>query len=170
MLLRAQFRNLVAEQLKLAQTAAGASVYKNRALPSTPDLLPMITLSTPAERKASEGRGPPKFTTTIHLKVDARVTGLTDEVAGDALDALVEQIEMAILANRAVVNVCQQFTAVETTSSIDATGGTVIATATIVFQAEIYQVYDPATPDRLLEVQVSGSMTTVSAPALDIKF
>ena len=154
MLLRAQFRALVARQLVLARTAAGDSVFENRALPTEVSKLPIITLSTPVETKESWGRGAPKFTTTVHLRVDARVSGATDVVAGEAVEALLEQIELAILANSAVVNLCQQFAAVETRTSIHVEGGMPIATGTIVFQAEMVQYYDPAMPDDLTEIDV----------------
>ncbi len=154
MLLRAQLRAIVAKQLILARTAAGNNVVEHRVLPTKAVELPIITLSTPVEVKTSRGRGAPKFDTIVHLRVDARVSGSTGELAAMAVEALLEQIELAILANSAVVNLCQQFVAVETRTMVDAEGGSPIATGTIMFQAELPQFYDPATPVVLTEIDV----------------
>ena len=170
MLLRMQFLALVAREIKQAGTSAGSSVFENRILPQKPDQLPAVTLSMPGEVKTSQGRGAPKFLTVPHMQIEARVTGPTAELAVAELDNLVEQIELATLANSNVVNVCQQFPSVETRVRVDGDAGSIIATATIIMQVEFYQTYDPATPDRLLRIQVSGSETGETPPALDIKF
>lgn len=169
MLLRAQFRRVVVEQLRLLCSAADNKVYENRALPTTVDALPVISVSTPYDGKTSQGRGAPKFTSVFHLRIDARVTGETDEMAVKAIETLIEQIELATLANKVIVNLCQQFVMVETQMSVDISGGRPIATATIVLQPEIQQVYDPAMPDRLAEIEVFRDPNETEPGLLKIK-
>ncbi len=168
MLLRAQFRKFVVRQLQAAGTAAGSKVYENRALATTTSGLPVIVLTTPTERKQSVGPGAPKFTTVIDLIVDAQIDGTTENVA-DRLEAFVEQIEMAVLANAAVVRLVQEFGLVETNTTINDTGGTPIGTARLVFSVAIPQTYDPAMPDRLNEIDVSRQADG-SDPLLKITF
>ncbi len=168
MLLRAQFRRFVAQQLKAVGTAAGDKVYENRALPADAAGLPIIVLTTPSERKQSFGPGAPKFTTVIDLAVDAQIDGTREDVA-DRLELFVEQIEMAILANAAVVRLIQEFGLVESSMTINETGAKPIGTARLVFSVAIPQTYDPAMPDRLNEIDVSRQADGAD-PLLKITF
>jgi hypothetical protein len=172
MLLRAQYRGLVARQLIAANTLASSRVYESRALPVGSEKLPAILLQTPRERKESVGRGAPKFNTTFDLYVVARVEGMTYQVAEINIEIFTEQIELAILANSATVNPLQQFSLVETETVIDGTGKTFLAEASILFRCELYQTYDPAMPDVLADIRVDvhsapGGPTTAT---VDIPF
>ena len=167
-LLRAQFRALVADQLRRAGTMAGERVYEWRALPTKLDDLPAITLWTPHELKASQGRGAPKFTTTFHLMIQGRVTAPSDQLVGEKLELLAHEIEMAVLANRLIVNVVQQFVSVETISTITMEGGRPLGEVTLTLQPELQQVYDPAMPDRLETITVTRSTQAGPQPNLQI--
>lgn len=156
MLLRAAFRRCVAEQLALLIPDLRGGVYENRALPVDPKLLPMVSISTPRDTKVSLSRGAPRFNSVFDLQIDLRVADHTDELVAARAERLIEQIELATLANSAIVNLCQQFISVATTMTVDASGATPIASVTIVLQPERYQNYEPATPDVLAAIEVFG--------------
>ena len=154
MLLRAQYRGLVVAQLVAANTPAGTRVYESRALPTASAQLPAILVQTPSERKESVGRGPVKFTTLVTLVVVGRLEAPTYQAAEVAAETLCEQIELAILANTVTVNPIQQFRSVETHISIDDAGKKPLGEVGLVFEVELPQFYDPATPVVLTEIDV----------------
>lgn len=171
MLWRAQYRALVAQELIDAGTLAQNRVFQSRALPTGLDMLPAILLQTPKDRKVSTGRGAPKFNVTFDLYIVARLDALTYQAAEDSIEVLVEQIELAILANPATVNPLEQFEAVETQIMIDGTGKTFVGEASMLFKCEFYQAYDPPLLTRLSEIDVDvhsapGGPTTASVQIL----
>ena len=150
-LLRAQLRHAVAEQVQtLCPTI---TVVENRALTSYAAALPVVIFTAPMEHKESWGPGAPKFNATVSLAADIKVSGSTEDVL-ERWEMLAEMVELAVLGNAAVTRLVQEFSAVESQVTVDDSGGTPIAIGRIVFQIVLPQVYDPAMPDRLLEIEI----------------
>ncbi len=150
-LLRAQLRAFVAGQVQaMLPTVA---VVQNRALATYAGALPVVILTVPVEHKESRGPGAPKFNAMISLSAEIRVAGSTEDVL-DRWEALAEAVELAVLGNAAVTRQVQEFSAVQSQVTVDTGGGTPTASGAIVFQIVIPQVYDPAMPDRLLEIDI----------------
>ena len=150
-LLRAQLRHAVAEQVqKLCPTIA---VVENRALTTYTAALPVVIFTAPMEHKESWGPGAPKFNATVSLAADIKASGSTEDVL-ERWEALAEMVELAVLGNAAVTRLVQEFSAVESHVIVSDEGGTPVASGRIVFQIVLPQVYDPAMPDRLLEIDI----------------
>ncbi len=160
---RDKLRNLAILVLQMAGTDAGLKVFAPRDWPESPRLLPALAVQTPSERKENQTRGQRQYFTTITLAVLARVTGDSGGDAEEALERLCAQVENAILSTQAFAGQVQQFTRVETAMVIDAEGEVPIGEASVVFDVEVFQIFDPddATP----LVSVEG---TVTQPVTDL--
>ncbi len=91
MSVRREIRDKIIELLKLGQTAAGQSVFSNRARPFNPRELPSITVYT--ESETSELANPPhsSLKRTLNLKIEAAIIEKTH--LDDELDAVADEIE-----------------------------------------------------------------------------
>jgi len=158
-LLRSQWRSLVVAQLVAADTLAGSRVFAARDWPTDPAVLfPIILVQVPHERKESLGRQAPEFNTVVDLVVVGRIeTGNVND-AETAIETLCEQIELAILANPAIVSAqpFQQFTYVETNTGFNSEGKRHIGEVAMTFGCELYQWYNPP-----LITQLSTITTTI---------
>lgn len=143
-LLRTRLRAFTIAQLKAANVAGG-SVFENRALSLTAIQLPAVIVQTPADAKQSLLRGGPQFDTTVLLELIIRAVGDTDALAITAVEAMVGQVEAAILSNQAFINQVQQFTSVRCEQSVSVADGVVVAEARMSVECEVYEDYrDPA--------------------------
>ncbi len=165
-LLRAQLRHAVAEEVK--RLLPTTNVVENRAITTYVAQLPVVIFTAPMEHKESWGPGAPKFNTSVSLAVDIKAAGSTEDVL-DQWEALAERVELAVLGNAAVTRLVQEFSAVESHVTVDDSSGTPIASGRIVFQIVLPQVYDPAMPDRLLEIDIFRDAAMTEPGFLKIK-
>jgi len=154
---RDALRTLAIAVLIAAKTDAGISVFAPRDWPESPRLLPALAVQTPSERKENLARGQRQFNTTITLAILARVTGSSGGDTEEALERLCAQVENAILSSQAFTGEIQQFTRVETAMVVDAGGEQPIGEASVVFDVEVFQIFDPDGPVPL--VSVLGTVT-----------
>jgi hypothetical protein len=158
MLLRAQYRQIVAEQLIAANTMASIRVYQSRAIPTGQEVLPAILLQTPSDQKVSRVRGAPQFTETFDMVIVARVQTATYQTAERDIELFVEQIELAILANTATVNPVQQFESVTTQIVVDGSAGKFLGEASMTFRVETFQAYDPVALTPLQQITIDADI------------
>ena len=152
-LLRAQLRGLIATEMRRLGVAAG-NVVENRALPTAVAQLPIVVLTTPLETKVSRGPGAPQFNTTMGIAADVRVSGNTDD-ALDLLEAVIEQVELAVLSNATVMSLVQNAAGVESACSLSVENGTPVASGRVMFHLVLPQVYNPALLQQLDQVQIT---------------
>jgi hypothetical protein len=154
----------VAAVTRTAIVPAG-SVFSPRDWPTYAGQYPMILLQTPREEKTSLGRNVPQFTTTVVLKITARVKAaaspadagaITAEVA---VEALKTAIEGALINDFDLTAAIQQFSFVNSVIKVDAEGEYHIGELVQEYGLEIYQgPEDFATP-----VAISLDEVTLSA-------
>ena len=168
MLLRAQLRALVAQQMQVL-SVAGGNVVENRATPASAAQLPIVVLTTPMERKASRGPGAPQFDTSIGLAADIRVTGTTDDVL-DRLEAVMEAVELALMSNATIMQYVQEIASVESASEADLSGNAPIGKGRLMFEVVLQQVYNPALLQPLTQVQATvGADGTTSGSTVSLQ-
>ena len=143
MLVRVELRNLAIEALKKANTLAENRIYSPMDWPTTPAMYPVILVKTPRERKVSENRSIPKFTTTAELHLSLRVTENSEAEATDTLEALCEQVENAILTDYALISEVQQFSYVDTHIEVNSDQRKHLGEAVLQIGMEFYEVFDP---------------------------
>ena len=139
-LLRTRLRAFTMAQLQAAGVAGG-SVFENRALSLTSDQLPAVIVQTPNDAKQSLLRGGPQFDTTVLLDLIVRATGDTDALAIAAMEALIVQVEAAILSNQAFIDQVQQFTSVRCEQGVSAADAAFVAEARMNIECEVYEDY-----------------------------
>lgn len=165
-------------QVRLAVLAAlsGASLGATIQCPgdweTPPSKLPAILMRVSGDRKESIMRGPPEFTTTVTVEIEARVEAATAEAAQDALEALCYAIECAIFTNYALTSIIQQVASIDSVIDITADGRRQLGGAMMTFAFELVEVFDPvlqspvqpvAVP--LTEVQLHNDMLGTFDPA-----
>lgn len=163
---RADLRALAVQVLIASGTLAGARVYEPHTWPMTEVELPALIVATPTERKESLARGVPQFFTTITLAVLARVAIATEGEAEALLDQLADQVQRAILCSPPMLAPVQQFVSVETHLVISAEGEQFVGEASILFGAEIYQLYEPDAGVPLTEIVTTIPASGTGAPVV----
>jgi hypothetical protein len=141
-LARRQLRTQVLQVLQAMVT--GVTTF---ASPGTRDIapkeLPYVGLRCGPERKVSTGRTMPEFTTTATLFVSAHVAADTDEAAQDAIEALGQQLEYAILGAPAFVELLQQVSGITSETEISAMGSQFQAQLRMAIDCEVFEAFDP---------------------------
>ncbi len=143
MLIRVELRNLAIKALKQANTLAEDRIFSPMDWPTTPAMYPVILVKTPRERKVSESRSIPKFTTTAELHLSLRIEGNSEAEATDTLEALCEQVENAILTDCNLVREVQQFSYVDTYMEVNSDQRKHFGEAILQIGMEFYEVFDP---------------------------
>lgn len=117
--------------------------------------LPEIKLRSPGNRKASIARAGANFTTTVSLELQARVSADTAEGAQDAIEALAEKIEAAVLSLPDLIALVQQVASVDTEMSVSADSRTHIGEIRMMLQCETFEEFDPRDSfgDRFIDLQ-----------------
>jgi hypothetical protein len=171
MLYRNLLRDAIVAAIQQANTSAGLSVWNNRDAPIMPPQLPAVIVSAPSEHKESMGKNVPMFTTTAQIHINARVQGADISAAVSALDALMEQIEEAVLANPDITSKIQQFASVDTETDFSAEQRYHIGEAQMVIALEFPQLYNPNITTQLNDIAIHTQTSVPGATgpiALDL--
>lgn len=104
---------------------------------------PAVLVRNAKERKHSNSRAMPNFTTIVGVEVEARLDATTGEDAQDNIEALGFQLEQIVLGDPATVALIQQVAFVETETEITADAKKHLAGIRIVFGFEIYEEFEP---------------------------
>ncbi|CAK7026101.1 ABC transporter permease [Saezia sanguinis] len=141
----AGIRELVTAAL-VGKTAAQDRVYSPRDWPTHTEIFPVLLVSTPFEKKSSLGRNAPQFNTVTTVAVSGRVIAYDKEdgtsgvaLATDAVEALRDQIHVAVINNPALMQEIQQFISVDTQTVVDAEGEGHVGQVLVHFHIEYYQ-------------------------------
>lgn len=158
MLTRVRLRIIALNALIAAETDAGKNVYEYD-WPTNELTMPAILVNWDRERKASNGRTQPNFTTMASLILDVRLEATDVKTARKKLDNLLWQIEQAILTSYELRKEVQQFPFVETESNVDSTSGKHVAHATVTFAMEFFEDQNqypaiPAVPLKEIDIDV----------------
>ena len=153
---RAGLRDLAVLVLRSAGTLAKLSVLPVSVVPTASGAMPILYVQCPSERKLSMGRaGTPKFTTVANLFVVGRVTNASaDRVQAD-LDALIDQVHASVLGSYDLQQVVQQFASVETHAVVTGEAARPIGEFSAQFECELFQRYEPARGEPLLEIDLT---------------
>jgi hypothetical protein len=167
MLYRSVVRDAIVTALIRAQTAAGSNVFAPRDWPETPVQLPTLIVTMPAENKQSWGPNGPKFTTTATIVVLGRLLGTTEMDAEAKLEALIEQIQNAVLPDFNVLALIQEFSSVDTQISITDDGEDQIGEASVSFGCVFPEIFYPGTPQPLTSIEMT--LTTQGTATIKAK-
>jgi hypothetical protein len=149
---RTQVRQAVAAALRSANLGATIDSPGDRDTP--PTKLPAILMRSAGDRKESLMRGPPEFTTTVSIEIEARVEAERPEDAQDLLEGLCYAIECAVLTNYALTVLIQQVSSVDTKLEITSDGRRHLGGAFMTFAFEVVEVFDPLTQSPVQPVAV----------------
>lgn len=158
-------------------TGIGANWFAPRDWPTSPDEMPIGLVQSPKERKESEGRsGAQQFTVTTIIRVIARVvskagSGDAGAVAAlAALGVLQRQIEVAVINDYDLTRQIQQFTSVDSTSGVKATGEFHTGELVMDFALEFYQGpedFAPIAATPIEQMAIFADLLNVFSPAGD---
>ena len=109
-----------------------------------PEKLPAVLLRVGSEHKQSIMRGPPEFTTTIMVEIEARLSAATATAAQDAIEALGYAIEQVLFTNQALIGIIQQYATVDTQVEITAEGKTHFGAFKMLLGVELPEMFDPS--------------------------
>lgn len=143
MSLRNEIRQLVIDAVKSAGTDAGENVFGPRDTPTYRETHPAVLIQAPRSRKESLQRGMPEFNTTVTVIVEGRVECGTAEDAQDQIEALADQIEVAILTYIPLVSSTQQFPAIDDEIKVTSEGRNHIGEVAFTFEVEKFEYFDP---------------------------
>lgn len=149
-----------------AQTDAGERVYPYD-WPTNKITMPAILINQDQERKSSNARTQPNFTTIGQLILDVRVEAVDVRTARKNLNKLLWQIEQAILTNYELRKEVQQFAWVERDSNVDSSSGVHIAHSTVKLGLEYFEDQElyPALPSvPLKQVVVNVDLINIDDP------
>ncbi|GBQ32268.1 hypothetical protein HLH34_04420 [Gluconacetobacter azotocaptans] len=169
-LYRVELREAVAAAILGANTAVGANVFTARTMPSRAADLPNVYIQSPSDRGESLNRGPPQFLRTAQIMVVARVSASSGPAAETALDALTEQIELAIMTNSPLLSMIQQVSSMEIGIRVNADTNPVIGEARMDFYlewTEFYPITGPALTSITGTLQSGGN---TDFAAMDVTF
>lgn len=142
---RRQLRLAVVGELK-AQVA-GVTIVSPGDWPTPPEKLPALLVNVPTESKQSINKGEPEFTTTASIVIQGQVAAATAALAQDAIEALIYQVENAVLTGYWINAMVQQFASVQTDVEITADGSRQLAGFKMTLAGEMFESFDPtATP------------------------
>ncbi|MGN6518657.1 MAG: hypothetical protein ACTHK2_04445 [Dokdonella sp.] len=141
-------RRLLRTQVQqVVQTLTGLTVASPGVRPIAPREKPYCSLRTGLERKASGARAMPTFTTTTTLELSLFVAGSTDVDAQDQLEAWGQQVEQAVLAAPAFVQVLQQVAAITSEMRISDAGEAFEGELHMAIECETFEAFDPTVID-----------------------
>jgi hypothetical protein len=150
-------------------TSAAANVFSPRDWPTWSGAYPVLFVTTPNESGESQGRnGPPQFTVTTTLRVTARVqTKLKPLDAGaaealSALEAMREQIKVALINYPPLMDLLQQYPSFRSTMDVSDDGGLHLGELTLELEMEFYQGPEDFYP--IPTVPLAGIDLTVEEP------
>ena len=126
------------------QTLTGVTVLSPGDWETPPKNLPEIKVRAPSDRKVSAAKSAPNFTTTVTVEILARVSGVTDVAALDAIEALGAQIEDAVFGMSSLIAVIQQVASVSTQTLVTADGASHIGAALMSVDFEVFEAFDPS--------------------------
>jgi hypothetical protein len=138
---------LARRQLRLAALAAlqganlGATIDSPGDCVTQTENLPAILLRATRSNKDPILRGPPEYTTTISLEIEARASGSTATAAQDAIEVLDLAIEQALLTNYALTALVQQFT-IDTETEITSNGRVHFGATKMMIRCEVFEAFD----------------------------
>jgi len=164
----ATLRNLVVTALKVAGTDAGDRVYSPRDWSTRGEDYPVLMVQTPFEEKQSMGRNVPQFTTVTTIRVTGRLEAFDSEtddgavMAEEGLEALRQQIEMAVINSYELTRSIQQFRHIRSAIDVDASGDGHIGQLTFEIDAEYYQGPEDFYP--IQGVALQGVDLTIEQP------
>ena len=141
MLARRQIR-LAALAALTGEQFANVSIESPGDWNTPPEDLPAILLRAPDDRKESIGKGPPQFTSTCTIEIEARVGELTDTAAQDSIEGLCLAIEMALLTNIDLIRIINQVVSVESRTEISSDGRIHFGGARMLFAFEVPEMFD----------------------------
>jgi hypothetical protein len=143
MLARAQLRQAALTALQALQVANVAKVYSPGDWSTAQENLPAILLRATGDRKESNSRTVPNFTTTVTLEIEARLSAETDVDAQTAIEALQDQIEQTLFTNVALIKLIQQVASVTTQVDIRADAKTHLAGCRMTVDLECFEEFEP---------------------------
>lgn len=108
------------------------------------DRMPNIKLRCTSERKQSNAKSVPNFTTMVTIELIASLQALTDAAAQDAIEALGFSIENALFTYQPLITLLSQIQSVSTDTEITAQGEQHIARIRMSVDCETFEVFDPA--------------------------
>lgn len=127
---------------------------------------PAILVRNAKERKHSNSRAMPNFTTIVGVEVEARLDAVTGEDAQDNIEALGFLLEKIVLGDPATVALIQQVAFVETDTEITAEAKKHLAGIRIVFGFEVYEEFEPnLTPITLQGLDLHADLVNVFDPS-----
>jgi hypothetical protein len=127
-------------------TLAEDRVYSALTWPTTVAKYPLIYCKTPTEEKESLSRnGPPQFTVTATLKVEARMqvgalpNGQSAALLEQKLDQMSQQIQVALINNPTLMGSVQRFAFIRTEMATNSTGNQELGEVEVAIGLEFYQ-------------------------------
>ena len=168
---RADLRKIAVDALREYPTLARERVYSPGAMPGWDGLYPMIRVTTPLERKQSDGpNGAPSFTTTISLLVEGTVAALDQDQALVDVETLCEQIERALINFTPLMRQLQQIAFVETRTETAIEGKIPLGKLTMVLGLETHESdedFAPIVSDPLcaIDLKVANEVCPVNIVA-----
>lgn len=165
MLERARIRQDAKARLEDANTAAGVRVFASRVTPYGHKELPALAVYTLSDRGTSgDAAQVPEFATVTTLTVEARVAH--EEGWDDALDALCEQVEGALLEDAAFVAQFDKVAAFNTSVTFEDGGEHPLALAVMTFDLAYTVAYQPRVSDALEAVSIGVDAIDPADPNL----
>lgn len=138
-------RGLRLAVLASLQAIPGVTTVESPPVTATqPKQMPYIGLRCGTERKASIAKQLPEFTTTATLEILVRAFAATAEDVQDAIEALANSVELAVLGAPTVIKLLQQVAGVTSTTDISGEGSQYQAECLISMDCEMAEVFEPA--------------------------
>lgn len=109
-----------------------------------PKEMPYIGLRCGSERKASQAKQLPTFTTTATIEILIRAAAATKEAVQDAIEALANSVELAVFGAPTVVALMQQAANVTSSTEISGEGSQYQAETLISIDFEMFETFEPA--------------------------
>lgn len=170
---RRQIRNAILAAIQKAETAAVSRVFGPRDLPTAPNMMPCIIVSSPPrERSESLVKGQPSYETTGLFPVTARVAAKDITKADEQIEELVTQIKVAVFSYRPFLDIVERVTFVETSTELLSEGENKIAQVNIVFACEYPEFFYPApgVPLQGIEGTIAEDWGTEARGSFKIQF
>jgi hypothetical protein len=162
---RQQLRLLVMSALINGGTIAGNRVFDWSDWPTAPELFPLLLVAAPRERRVNLYPGTLCFNTTISIVVTGRLGGPMPGPVGVALENFSEQITAAIFEAPTVLHAVQQYTTVETQTTVTSESKQHVGEISLTFDMLVYQEYGPVKGDPLTDILTTGTVVGGSAVA-----
>lgn len=93
---RLEMRERAVAAIVAANTPAGAAVFPSRVDPANAQRLPMITVTTGAERGVTENQQNVEFRSVLTLEIRCHASGTTIEEVEAEIEALIDEVRVAL--------------------------------------------------------------------------